>query len=262
MTSFQILRHAWRMLANNRAEVTRLLIPVLAAFVLLPLIQYLAVGTTAHSAAETFEPAMFWWALAVAVVQSLVAYSVIVAWHRFVLLEEPVAALWTPVPPMRVLAYFLRMLLLSLVVLPVMALALGIALSPVFLVMGATTGPGEAAPGGMLAIFVIGGAVTLVIYGLSLRLSTVLPAAAIGAPLGLRGAWRASAGQGRLFLGVAIGIVLIGILVAVLSIPLVVAGVPLLAACVQGAIGGVVLLYMASILTTLYGVFIEGRDLT
>jgi hypothetical protein len=90
-----------------------------------------------------------------------------------------------------------------------------------------------------------------------LRFGIVLPATAVGRPMGFGEAWRATSPYGNAILGSAVILVLINI-----GISLVGAILPApLAVLLTVAANWVILMVGISILTTLYGVIVERRTL-
>lgn len=178
------------------------------------------------------------------------AYWVAVAWHRYVLLEEYPGTVLPALHGGRVLAYFGRSLLLGIVlVLPLMVMAIAAA--------NLVGGRGAGWPVGLIVLFVVA---VVAFFWASMRLSLVLPAAAIGESLGLAGAWEATQpislhlfGLLGLFfgLGLVFGIVLV--VLFLLS--------PLVALIALAVIQWFLLVAGLSVLTTLYGVYVEGREI-
>ena len=174
---------------------------------------------------------------------------VIVAWHRFILLEEDPTGFVTPFNGDRILAYLGQILKLFLVgfliSLPFGAVfGLVLAVSPSTLIAGLFV---------LSAVFFAW--LVLVFY----RLSITLPASAIGRPISLREAWRATEGTWWvLFVLVLLAGLTQMLIQFVVSLLLV---VPLLGFAVNLLISFAIGMLNASILTTLYGHYIEGRDL-
>ncbi|WP_420585550.1 hypothetical protein [Ruegeria sp.] len=174
-------------------------------------------------------------------------FWIVVSWHRFVLLEEYPTGFVPPFRFDRILAYFGRVLLLGLLC--------GIAFVPCTFVVGAVS---VASVPVSVALMVV---LFILIIVLFYRLSPILPAAAIGKPLSFSEAWSATSG--------ASGAILLLIIVTSLF--------QLLMQFVGGlllfipVIGPLVLIFVAmlvlplinvSILTTMYGVFVEKRELS
>ena len=196
-------------------------------------------------------------ALLVVAIFVVASLWVAVAWHRATLLEEPVG--W--VPPFHggpILGYFGRSLLIGIV----LAFAY-LALALVAGLLGALLPP--------LAILVLlAGTVALVVV--FYRLATILPAGAVERPMGLGEAWSATSGASG-------AILLVAVLTVALSLALQLPG--LLVGGGLGAVGdpaaaatgglisviyGVVVQWILlmvgiSVLTVLYGHFVEDRPL-
>ncbi|MBM2575270.1 hypothetical protein JQC91_03035 [Jannaschia sp. Os4] len=184
---------------------------------------------------------------------------VAVAWHRATLLEEPTG--W--VPPFHggpMLGYLGRSLLLGLVLM-VAYLAIGLVAG----LLGALVPP--------LAILVLlAGIVALVVV--FYRLAVILPAGAVGRPVAFGEAWSATSGASGAILLVAVLTVALSLL---LQLPTLLVGGGLGAvgdpAAAAVATGGVIslvygvvvqwimLMVGISVLTVLYGHFVEDRPL-
>lgn len=169
-----------------------------------------------------------------------------VAWHRYILRVEEPGSVLPPFHGRRLLAYLGDSLLIGVVVL-IPALVLSVVAG----LLGST--------GGMIGML-LGLLVTLVpIFVLTLRFCAALPAAALGEPLGLRGAWEATDGATLDFLALA---VIAGVASFILDLPshLFMGAMPLamgwavISAWLKTMVG-------ASILTTIYGHYVERRPL-
>ena len=191
-------------------------------------------------------------AIVVFLVALVTAVWIAVAWHRFVLLAENPSA---PVPPLmqdRMMAYFLRSLLLAVALIVVGAVigsVVGIVLGGLFM-----RGPGFA---GMLLMTLL---VQLPLLFVGLRLASVLPGAALGTERSFFAGWEATKADWQTILQLA----------AILAVAVVV--INLIGMFVFGSFGVGALLWQfisgwlmmmvgLSILTTLYGHYIEGRPL-
>lgn len=183
--------------------------------------------------------------------------GIAIAWHRFVLLDEVPGPVWPRVLLMTLGSYVLRSVGLFLL----LALLLSLISIPMFMLGGSEFAA--------IAVFVmIGVPAVLALVVLNFRWSLILPAAAIGQPISMKQARRATEGKSKLILfltllysilpvviGAAVGVVR-EVLSALDSLPL-----PLELA-LNGAMNAFLFLVGASMLTTLYGVFIEGRELS
>lgn len=173
-----------------------------------------------------------------------------VAWHRYILLDEMPTGIVPEFNGSRMLSYFGYSLLIGVVVL-VIAIAMGILTGMVGMVIG------------QLAIIV-----PLIFYVLMLiasyRLSPMLPAAAVGKPMKINEAWEATAGANGAIVVLAIVSVIAAIVINLPAIGLAYLGgffafIGLLWSLVAGWITMVV---GVSLLTTIYGHYVEGRPLS
>jgi hypothetical protein len=173
-----------------------------------------------------------------------------VTWHRYILLnEEPTGQL----PPFRrseILAYAGNAILLALIMIA-LSIVVGLVLSPLLLlgVVGAIIMP---------IVFISLGLIV------NYRLGLVLPSRAVGQRLTLGEAWAATKGQSGTILVLAI---VSAIAAVVINIPaLILAFIPgiggILSSIWQIGTGWVTLLVGVSVLTTLYGVFVEKRSIS
>ncbi len=169
-----------------------------------------------------------------------------VQWHRYVLTGEVQAGAVPFWHGRRILSYLGRSILLSLVAVPVF-FALFV---PVGFVSAAFPDPAVVVAANALAA-----TAGIAILG---RFSPVLPAAALGEPLSLGQAWRATSGATGAILVMS---VLLGLLSAV---PLVLAllGLGVIAAVSNLAFQWLLTVLGVSVMTTLYGHYVEGRELT
>ncbi|KPN61590.1 hypothetical protein SAMN04488527_10690 [Aliiroseovarius crassostreae] len=265
MSGLDILKHSWRMVWRNKADAARISVVLL----LLSMVVGFAINLALVSSEEfifSIGP------VGLALMQVLQnAFTVViggwmaVAWHRFVLLNETPTG-WLPSwHGSEVMLYSLWIILMGIGIL--------IALIPVFaafvpIIMQIET---EAAPNMGMAFVVSVIAVVFVTFLMiaMMRLSPVLVSRALGQNLSLKQAWRATGGSSKLIFGVffwlfliATGIVvLVGIFVAILSaanlwVLLAGLGVP---AYFFGV--WLMTLLQISIMTTIYGVYVEGREL-
>jgi hypothetical protein len=174
-----------------------------------------------------------------------------VAWHRFVLLDETPQTLLPPFHGDRIVAYLGRSLVVFLII-----FAIAILLSFVNVtIISATNG----SPFALILTSLITLFIALVI---SYRLAPMFPAAAIGNKLGIRDAWAATTGS----TGTIVGLALISALASIIV------DLPIL--LLQNFPGGSIIVFLwtavtawfklligVSILTTLYGVFVEKREI-
>lgn len=186
------------------------------------------------------------------VVMLVTSVWIAVAWHRYVLKLETPSSFIPPFHSDRMLSYFGSSLLLGVIAIPialVMSLIAGLVYSGIF---GAGM-PGQA--GGILITLIVFLPVVVVIY----RLSVIQPGSALGEKVRLGDAWRKTAGSN----GAIIQLAVLSILAAIaIDLPLIVLGsVPILAFAWGTVTLWLKMMVGISILTTLYGHFVEGRAL-
>lgn len=189
----------------------------------------------------------------------LIATSVwmAIAWHRFILKNETPTGFVPPINGARIGAYFLRSLLIG-IILVVLGIVLGLVAGVVIIGLAGAGG------GGMGAIFMITLISMLLVYFpifvIGYRLSTALPAMAIDEALPFMAGWEATKGENGAFVGLALISVLVMVVNAVLTI-FVLANVTVLFIAWTVVFNWLAMLVGLSVLTTLYGHYIEKRPL-
>lgn len=245
MAAWRIFIHSVQMIFNNLPQVVRIvLVPMGIGIAVIALFAVLGVsmdGTDAEGATGGQIAGL----ILLAIVLIGLALWVIVAWHRFILLAEYPQG-WVPMLRTdRMLSYIGHSLWLGLVMMGLML--------PLFLVVGVI---GGLAP---LIVTIVSVVVIVAANVVFFRLSTMLPAAAIGQPLTLKEAWTATEGSSVtiLILVLILGAaqfalqLLLGLL---LLAPVIGAVLMVLGTVVSGLVN-------ISVLTTLYGYYIEKRAL-
>lgn len=172
-----------------------------------------------------------------------------VTWHRYILLDEQPSGQLPTFHRSETLAYAGNAILLVLIMIA-FSIVVGLVLSPLLLlgVIGAIIMP---------IVFI---SLALIV---DYRLGLVLPARAVGQRLTFGEAWAATKGQSGTILALA---VISAIAAVVINIPaMILAFIPgiggILSAIWQLGTGWVTLVVGVSILTTLYGVYIEKRSI-
>ena len=260
MLGWMIFKHSMGMVTRNLTNAIKIaLVPALIGVVVLVAI-YQTTGLSALMLADeaAVEQMILDQGLAAFGLPFLLSFLclmvielwVFVSWHRFILLEEYPTG-WIPtLRTDRILAYFGKIIMLGLI-----AIGAGIALTLVVTIIAAIGGNA----GGIIAVplmTVFWIAMIVVLY----RLTPILPAAAIGKPLKISEAWDATRGSGWAIVLVLVLIFIVQFLVQI------VAGLSMM---VFAPLGFVFLLLMmlvmtllnVSVLTTLYGHYVEGRPL-
>lgn len=185
-------------------------------------------------------------------VVSILYLWIAVSWHRFVLLDEHPASVFPNLHGDRMLAYFGRMLQAGLI-LAVAGAIVGVGLG--ILVMITQGSP----------VFAVSGAMVLftLLLVVSYRLAPVFPGAAIGRPIGISAAWTATSGSSG---AIAVLAIVSAIASVVIDLPtLLLQHVPaggIFVAIWLNVTAWVKLMVGISILTTLYGVYVEKRQIT
>ncbi len=168
---------------------------------------------------------------------------VVVNWHRYVLLEEQPQG-WLPrFRADRMLAYFGRIILLSILVSTSYVVA--------FIAFAMTRD---------LIVAAILFLITTVCWMFAFyRLLPILPAAAIGKRLKLGAAWRAT--KGTTFTVFALGIILVIFNIGSMSMAMGLGIVPILGLVLTLLAVFAIWLVNISVLTTFYGHYVEGRQI-
>lgn len=170
-----------------------------------------------------------------------------VAWHRYILLDEKPTGLLPAFNGKRILAYVGQSLIVGLISLPI---AIGASV---------VTGVVVAAGGPVLtsvATLIVAFAVLVIAY----RLTPILPASSLDAPLRLGEAWAATRGETGNIAVLALMSLLGGVLV---ELPTMLVGSHVVLRFLLSAIAGwLTLMVGISIVTTLYGHYIEGRSVS
>lgn len=194
-------------------------------------------------------PPGFWPVLLLVIVVSVItSLWIAVSWHRYVLLEENPSAVVPPFRGDQILSYLGKTILLGLL-LAITGFMVGMILALVF---GMIAGP----VGVMVSVFLTFG---LLVY-LSYRFALVLPATAIGQPL----TFAESLGKTSPASGAIIQLSVIAIGFAVLiELPQFMNADPnsIVNIIYIYVLGWITMMVGISILTTLYGVYVEGREL-
>lgn len=186
-------------------------------------------------------------ALVVAVVTGL---WIAVAWHRFVLLGERASGFVPGWQGDKMLAYFLR------------SLGYGLILVVLAVIWGAIVGMalGWIAMGSMIVFMIlIAVLVQLPVVVLGFRLTSTLPASALGTERDFMAGWKATEGHTADI--AVLALFAVGAHLVLGLIGLAFGSLWILAIAWQLVMGWLVTMVGVSILTTLYGHYIEGRPL-
>lgn len=250
MKGWQILKHSLRQVFGNLSGALRVSAVLYLAQIAVGLAMGAGIAWRGGMGPGMMDSGMlagFALALAVAVLSSL---WIAVSWHRFVLLDEE-ATLIPGFRGDRIWAYLLRSLAYAVIL--VMAGALW------GMIVGAALG--TFLMGNRIAwMMTMGLVVYLPVMVVGLRLTADLPAAALGADVAFLSGWRATAGHTQdiavlvvLLLALSFGVTILGAFVFGL--------IPVVSMVWGLVIGWLQMMVGVSVVTTLYGHYIEKRDL-
>ena len=252
MLAFRLLRHSVLILVHNFSAAFRISIPYLVLLFASQLIT-LKYQSTLQSGFMPQPTWMLWGMLVLALAASLAYLATGVAWHRHVLLNEA-PNLMVPGRARQVLSYVGTGILVALVIMVAMMILIAVAsaMFGTYRIGTATDVTGLA----ILAIFYVA------ITALVLRLVTALPGAALRHPKPIRTAWQGTSGHmgSFLLLGV-LSMVLQAVVSLSASVIISVTGSTLVATMVWVVMSWGATMLALSVLTTLWGYFIEKRDL-
>lgn len=236
----KLFMHAVRLLVDNLAVAIRISGVIYVVCILIPTL-LLPGGEQAASSDQ----------LPLQLLASIISLGggiwIAVAWHRFILLDEIPAGFVPVFDGRRLLSYLGWSILLGLILVPI-----GIGVALIGGLLSASGGPGMVILVGAVSVFIL----TAMLY----RFAAILPAVAVDQKMRLGEAWRATRG--------ATGDILVLTLISTLCI--LVIDLPSLAftgsfeiigRTWQAVTSWVVLLVGASILTTLYGHYAQGRPI-
>jgi len=243
---FRIFMHSVTLVLNQLGGALRISGVLYIASLLVSLLSFFFFAQSTMT-----EAAPPWPTIILGIVIGFLYLWIAVAWHRFVLVDEMPQTLLPPLHGDRMAAYFGRSVLMLLVIL---ALIIVLGFINGIIIVATNGAPLALVLTTLLLIFV-----TLV---LSYRLAPMFPAAAIGRTLGLRDAWAATAGAN----GTIVALALISAVASVaVDLPVylfqAIPGGVIIAFLWTAVTGWFKLLIGVSILTTLYGVFVEKRQI-
>jgi len=260
MKGWSIFAHSVGMVTRNLSEAMKIaLVPVLIGFVLLTallLVTGLSVGMIGDQLVidqmmqDGSAKALILPLILGAIIFVVIELWVFVAWHRFILLEEYPSS-WIPEFRFdRITAYFGSGLLIGLVVI--------VSMIPVGMIVGVVAAVlSSALPIAALIIPLVTMAIAYLIF---YRLSPILPAAAVGDSLKLGEAWVFTTGASGTLLVTGISTAVVQFLLQY------VAGLSMMVFAPFGIafqllITLVMSLVNVSILTTIYGHYVEEREI-
>lgn len=213
----------------------------------------LALGVEPSNPDEIFTPKV----LVAFIVALVTGLWIAVAWHRFVLLEESPGAAFPPFRGSLMLSYFYRGFLIGLVV-GFLGAILGLLL---YFVWTFALGAFGVRPRAALVDFLMSLSVGIPMMALFYRISPILPAAALGDKMTFNEAMTATGSRMSTWLGLAAIMTVVSAILSLVALFLM--GISLPVAIVWAVLQQwVMIMFNISILTTIYGHYIEGRELT
>lgn len=258
MKAIQIFLHSLRQVTGNLSDAIRV---SAAPYALQFVVSLLLLGTAAATGqADPMEMAkngggmvFLLAALLNLVVVLITSIWAAVAWHRFVLKGEAPTGFIPPFRGDRNWAYFARSFGIGILCV-VLAIPLGFIGAMVAMPFFNETGPGVL---GLAIVFLV---TYLPLTVISYRLSTALPATALDAPSAFTAGWEATKGESATFIVLALISVVAVFAISTIGAKLF-GGIMVLALIWQLLFGWFTIMVGLSILTTLYGHYIEKRPL-
>ncbi len=259
MQGWKIFTHSLRMVFGNLGAAFRV-----------SLVLYLAQIAVGYVFISQFGDAMqqmqkgpgmippgFWGAwLLLMIVTVVTSLWIAVAWHRYILLEETPGAVLPPFHASQILRYFQVSFLLGLI-LGLVGLVLGfVSAFLIAILLGGSTSPAAGIVSMLVFLVVVLGPLVYLFY----RLSPVLPAAAVGEPMTFSEAMKVTAPAS----GVIFQLAIIGILAGILlQLPSMMNPnkASLINIVYSDVLGWIYMMVGISILTTIYGHYVQGREL-
>lgn len=257
MSALPVLRHSLLQIIRQPADVLRIFaLPLAATFLIFKITGLAFTLSPFYLNIAVARGQVPWGRLAVVTVLTLlIGLWAAAAWHRFILLAERPRQFWPVVPWSTYLAFVRRGLVFAVLILLIIA----VASFAYGLVIGFAAALTKRPPG--LLAHAIGLCLFVPILVLSLRLAVVLPGAAVGAPHRMGEIWAHLSDHFYTFLGLLIALVIIRFLAAeFLSLvgltPLTTPGLVVFA-----ILESLQMILTLSVVTTLYGHYVEGRGL-
>lgn len=178
-----------------------------------------------------------------------VAFWVIVSWHRFILLEDSTHFLLPKFHGRQILSYMWRVILIVLLFIPIYLAYFALAL--IFV---------DVSQFNFTALSLLAFASTCIYYVLLYRLSPILPAAALGNKLSFGEAIKATKGTTFSFVVLGFSLAILSILFSFAEL-LFIHSPTVIAIGVQILFAWLIFIINLSIITTIYGHYVEGRPL-
>ena len=260
-TAIAIITHAIRMLTYDIRTTFRILLPPLilvvgsaiVAAALAPAaleMLYTQRPATTPPSAGSLMTLFFMGAV------GLTGYALMaILWHRHVLLDDSARARATRPDLSTFFSYLWRATLVGLV-----QILVSIPIAFTMALVGGATLVGNGASS-LLVLVVLGVISGVVFLWVALRISVVLPAAAMGQKMRIAESWQTTARAATPILGVAVLLALLNGVIS-LVVPVLLPAAPGVRLVLETLIYALEGLVFISVLTTLYGNLVEGRPLS
>lgn len=256
MEAVRIFTHSLRQVFGNLGPAIKLsLLPFLVLIAAVLLIGWIAI-TPQGAATESDFWVLFGWGLVILVVYIACFLAVAVNWHRFILQNE-VPSLIPQLHGKAMISYLVRLIVISLIAIAII-IPSGLLLVRI---IGAAFSSGVIWP-----LLILGIGLSILLTAFFTRLSVSLPSLAIGEPITLGKGWGSMAGKwGTLIVLALIMMGLQMIVGQILDAIMLSTSLPpfayILMMFVYVAYYWLVTMLSLSILTTLYGHYVQGRPL-
>jgi hypothetical protein len=252
-TAIAILKHAVAMIFRDPVATLRAVAPGVIVMVIASAVLFSQIGTLFNidpqeleKAAPTMSGGQALLTLCFVIVALIGFALMVVTWHRYVLLQGPDRDVGIHPSAGIVGRYIWKSILLGLLMIPAL-FVLGMFMAA----FAASGGLGLAVIVQFVAGFALG--------WLIMRLSLVLPAAAIGKQVGFADSWRLTQPVSATILWVVLGLSVINLAAQIVGLATV--QLPIVSFTVQMILSLVTTLIGVSCLTTLYGMQVEGRQI-
>lgn len=257
MSSLAILRHALLQIIRQPVDVLRIFfLPLSATFLIVKLAGLAFTLSPFYTQVAIMRGVMPWGRLAsVTLVTTLIFLWAAAAWHRFILLSERPRGFWPIVPWSAYLAFLRKGLLIGLLVV-LIVFAASFAYGAV---LGIAAGFTKRPPG--LVAIVIGLCVFFPIIVMALRIAVNLPGAAIQSPDRMGEIWHDMTDSFWTLLGLLIALTILRYLVGEAQSFLGLTSLTTRGFLLAAALESLQVILSLSIVTTLYGHYVEKRPL-
>ncbi|WP_371170179.1 hypothetical protein [Aliiroseovarius sp. 2305UL8-7] len=261
MTGSQLLKHSFGMIERNIGTAMRISLVLFLVSLALQVGMIVWMGAKAAVVANQGTAISVFASYIPSFTTLFLGAWVAVAWHRFVLLEEHNGG-WLPHFHGREVMFYI----LWIVVLGLIYIVLILPLIFFFVTVAVGVEGGDTFSPATVALLALAGVVTMFVIVVVLsRLSPVLVSRAVSNRLSLTEAWRATRGASKPIIGfmliMLLFLVVFGVVVSLIVMALKTAGLVLVVP-IYLLFTWFLMLLQISYMTTLYGHYVEGRELT